>query len=49
MKIDWDKVWEAFEKWWDKRTWCHLDTEEKDKIQSIVEAQLRRMKKRRKK
>lgn len=46
MKIDWDKVWDEYWEWHGKkwtRTW--LESNERRKIQSLVEAQLKRKRK----
>ena len=42
-KIDWDKVWVSFERWHEEKFKFWHDQQKK--IQSLVEAQLKRKKK----
>ncbi len=47
MKIDWDKVWSEFDKWWNTEFVKYRIPqfpENKKKIQSLVESQLKRKK-----
>ena len=50
MKIDWDKVWKAYDAWEEKITmYVYLPMHiRRNKIQSLVEAQLKRKRKKRK-
>ena len=46
-KIDWDKVWDRWEIWYDRTGWkthSYVLDDMKRKIQSLVEAQLKRKK-----
>ena len=47
MKIDWKLVWFNWEEWYDRYGWRknpYIHAQMKKKIQSLVEAQLRRKK-----
>lgn len=46
MYIDWDKLWEAFEIWFEvnAHVWCDWPLQQK-KIKKLVEAQLRKKEK----